>query len=381
MAYKRVTMQDIADACGLSRNTVSKIFNDRGAVPEATRALVFRKAQELGYLQAAGAALVHAAAPVPPDVPLPQGILNPPGGPASSNAPTPPDAAGKSIALLACHLPTEYHFCTVFVPAFAERLSAMGYTLMVYKITPEELKQRVLPGAMSPEQTAGILAIELFDREYMDMVCSLGIPTIFVDAYAGAWGALLKCDFLSMENIAATMTITDHVIAEGAKRLGFMGDITHCNSFLERWVGFNIAASRAGLEVDKGLCILDEDIQPYTDADWVYSRLKRLPALPDAFICGNDLLAIRLMTALKRMGISIPEDVMVAGFDGQPQAAVVEPALTTAYIPSAEIGRCAAELIYRRIEDGKRPFRRVYVNTVPIFRASTDRTGIKREAD
>ena len=72
---------------------------------------------------------------------------------------------------------------------------------------------------------------------------------------------------------------------------------------------------------------------------------------------------------------------MVAGFDGQPQAAVVEPALTTAYIPSAEIGRCAAELLYRRIEDGRRPFRSVYVNTVPIFRASTDRTGIKREAD
>ena len=49
MAVKRVTMQEIADACGLSRNTVSKIFNDRGAVPEATKKLVLQKAQELGY--------------------------------------------------------------------------------------------------------------------------------------------------------------------------------------------------------------------------------------------------------------------------------------------------------------------------------------------
>jgi transcriptional regulator with XRE-family HTH domain len=48
MARKRVTMQDIANACGLSRNTVSKIFNGRGAVPEVTRQLVLRKAQELG---------------------------------------------------------------------------------------------------------------------------------------------------------------------------------------------------------------------------------------------------------------------------------------------------------------------------------------------
>ena len=48
---KRVTMQNIADACGLSRNTVSKIFNGRGAVPEATRELVLAKALELGYHQ------------------------------------------------------------------------------------------------------------------------------------------------------------------------------------------------------------------------------------------------------------------------------------------------------------------------------------------
>lgn len=51
MAYKRLTMQDIADACKLSRNTVSKIFNDRGAVPEATRRMVLQKARELGYYQ------------------------------------------------------------------------------------------------------------------------------------------------------------------------------------------------------------------------------------------------------------------------------------------------------------------------------------------
>ena len=351
MAYRKVTMQDVADACGLSRNTVSKIFNDRGSVPEATRSMVYQKALELGYIQ---------ALPVSPEK---------------------AETSRKSIALLACHLPTEYHFCTVFVPAFAERLSALGYTLMVYKITPEERKARALPAGISLDQTAGILAIELFDREYMDMVCDLGLPTTFVDAYAGASGALLKCDYLSMENIAATMTITDHVIAEGAKRLGFVGDITHCNSFRERWVGFNIAASLAGLEVDRGQCILDEDIQPYTDADWVYSRLKRLSSLPDAFICGNDLLAIRLMTALKRMGISVPGDVMVTGFDGQPQAAVVEPALTTAYIPSAEIGRCAADMLYHRIRDGGGSFRSIYISTVPIFRASTDRTGFKREAD
>ena len=51
MAIKRITMQELADACGLSRNTVSKVFNERGTVPDATKQLVLRKAEELGYLQ------------------------------------------------------------------------------------------------------------------------------------------------------------------------------------------------------------------------------------------------------------------------------------------------------------------------------------------
>ena len=51
MAIKRITMQELADACGLSRNTVSKVFNERGTVPEATKQLVLRKAEELGYMQ------------------------------------------------------------------------------------------------------------------------------------------------------------------------------------------------------------------------------------------------------------------------------------------------------------------------------------------
>ena len=51
MAAKRVTMQDIADACGFSRNTISKAFNARGGIPEATRRMILAKADELGYRQ------------------------------------------------------------------------------------------------------------------------------------------------------------------------------------------------------------------------------------------------------------------------------------------------------------------------------------------
>jgi transcriptional regulator, LacI family len=84
MASKRVTMQDIADACGLSRNTVSKVFNGRGTVPPATRALILQKAGEVGY------------------------------GLPAEEKPAASQQVGGSIALLTNHMPVDYHFGTFF---------------------------------------------------------------------------------------------------------------------------------------------------------------------------------------------------------------------------------------------------------------------------
>ncbi len=343
MAIKKITMQDIADACGLSRNTVSKVFNGRGAVPEATRQLVLKKAQEIGYRQ------------------LP------------TEAPAPMDMAQRSIALLTSNMPTEYHFGTFFVPAFTERLSRFGYTLAMYEISPEELRRKALPSHMVPEQTAGILCIELFDRDYMDMVCALGIPTIFIDAYAGASLSVPSCDMILMENIASTVALTRHLIEKGARRLSFVGDIHHCNSFRERWVGFNAAMLEAGLAVDRTQCILADDAEITQDANWPLSRLNQIPHLPEAFVCANDFHAIRLINALKQKGLSVPEDVMVTGFDGVPQSLVIDPPLTTAQIPSVEIGRTAADILLNRLDNPARPFLSVYMKTTPVYRQSTAR--------
>lgn len=345
MAHKRVTMQDIADACGLSRNTVSKIFNGRGAVPEATQHTVLQKAQELGYYQVPepAAAGVRSA------------------------------AGSKNIALLTSHMPSDYHFGTFFIPAFTERLSRAGYTLMMYEVSPEELLAGRLPPHMPAEQTAGLLSIELFDRSYLDMLCTLGLPVILVDAYANANITSMNCDLISMENVASTIEVTAHVIAEGARRLGFVGDKGHCNSFHERWMGFSFALGEADIPLDQALCILSNDMEPYSDVDWLLAQIHKMPAIPDAFICANDFLALHMIAALKRLGLAIPNDIMVTGFDGVPQSAVVEPSLTTVQIPNADIGRMAADILLERIKNPDRPFSSTYVKTTPIWRNSTSR--------
>ncbi len=342
MAVKRITMQDIADACGLSRNTVSKIFNGRGAVPEATRRMVLEKAQELGYRQ--------LAEEVPPARPEPR---------------------SQNIALFTSHMPTDYHFGTFFLPAFAGQLGRAGYTLMMYQLSAEEVRQNRLPINFALEQTAGILGIELFSRSYAEMLCDLGLPTIFVDAYSGASTSLQRCDLISMENLASTLAVTQRVIAAGATRIGFVGDFNHCNSFMERWVGFSTALKRADLPLNRRLCILDPDGPQYASLSWLAGCFREMPELPDALICANDFLAIHVMMALKQLGVSVPDQVMVAGFDGTPQSAVLEPSLTTVEIPSADIGRIAANTLLDRIENPGSPYHTIYVKTTPIWRNST----------
>lgn len=340
MALKRVTMQQIADACGLSRNTVSKVFNGRGSVPEATKNLVFSKARELGYYQYVSAEAAE------------------------------PDHTG-TIALLTQHKLLSHNFGAYFVTSFTDQISRAGYSIQVYEVPPSELEEKRLPPLLDVEKTAGFLGIELFDRAYIEMICTLGVPTVFVDGYPRASKALMQCDFVSMENITSEMILVGRMVDNGAKRLGFVGDIQHCNSFYERWLGFSAVLAQADIPIDRSLCILEKDSILYGDVDWVAEQLRSLPEIPDAFACANDYLAIHLIGALKKLGLSVPKDVMVTGFDGSPEAKLITPTLTTAKIPSTDIGKLAATLLIRRIQMPDFPYHWTNVKTTPIWGEST----------
>ena len=343
MALRRITIQDVADACGLSRNTVSKVINGRGAVQEPTRQLVLKKALELGYFQLAIEDAIQ------------------------------PEIRKQNVALLTRHMPVDNHFGTLVIPAFAAQLSRAGYTLMMYELSEEELRQRSLPPYIGLEQTAAILGIELFDRDYIKRICDLGLPVLLVDGYCGAVTSLMDCDMISMENLASIMALVSHVIERGARRIGFIGDPDHCNSFHERWIGFYTALANAGIPLDRELCILGADASPYSDPDWLAEKIRKMPEQPDALICVNDYIALHVMTALKQIGLAIPGQIMVAGFDGTAQSAVVEPSLTTVQIPGTEIGRIAADVLLNRIASPDRSPISVYVKTTPIWRETTDR--------
>lgn len=346
MAIKRITMQDIADSCGLSRNTVSKIFNGRGTVPEATKELVYRTAQELGYSQI----------PTMTTTPITKVVA---------------PALSKVIAVLSHSNHINHHFGSFFIKAFSDQICRSGHVVKLYEISTEELEQKILPPYISPENTAGILCIELFDKDFLKLVCDLNLPTLIVDGSFYFNRSLLSCDYISMENIGSSINLTQHLISMGARKIGFVGDIFHCNSFHERWEGFSFAMNQAELKVDKSICILDDNAAPYSDYDWLSDKLNHMPFIPDAFVCANDFHAIHMINVLKRHGLNIPDDVMIVGFDNSPESRIIDPNITTANIPSSDIGIQAAEILLARISNPERSYISCYVKTTPIFRGST----------
>lgn len=334
----KITMQDIADALGLSRNTVSKAFNAHESVPEKTRTLIFEKAKALGY----------------PGVPAARG------GHAAAN-----------LALLTHNMPNQSHYGAGFLSAFTRRIAEEGYTLTFHIVSDANIAACALPPNLAAENVDGILAIELFDRKYCDFLCALGKPVLFSDIYARADYASLGADVILMESRASVCTLTTGLIGRGAKAIGFVGDKSHCNSFYERWCGYRLALNRAKLPIEKGLCILEQDSDLYGSSTWIAEQLRKMPRRPDAFVCANDYIAITLMKALRKLDLDVPRDIMVAGFDDSPEAKVVEPHLTTVRIPSEGMGLIGAQTLLERMKAPDLPYRSTCVQCCLKWRDTT----------
>ena len=163
---KKVTIQDIADALGISRNTVSKAINNSEGLADATREKILQKAIEMGYKQFSYAGSLAAIS----------------GAPAASESERPqaPGYQGE-IALLTGSFLTHSHFASLMLDKFQREISQLGYTMNTHRVTGTELANKTLPITMNMEQVKAIMCIEMFDWDYDEMLCGLDIPVLFVD--------------------------------------------------------------------------------------------------------------------------------------------------------------------------------------------------------
>lgn len=342
----KVTIQDIAKELNLSRNTVSKAINNTGILADSTKQLILKKAAEMGY----------------------KTFLQ--------EEPQDERKAKGGFVLFTGASLSASHFSTKMLDEIQQEAALLGYGFTIYRIMPQELKECRLPANFDASRTAGIFCVEMFDIPYSNIICSLGIPTVFIDTSVTFGNSRPDTDVLLMENRKGIYAFVKEMQKLGRNDIGFIGEAMHCMSFYERYDAFMGAMRLFGLEVHSEWC-LDSNSkglaypthQDYLD--YLEMKFKSCTKLPSVFICANDFVAMDVLCVFKKLGIRVPEDIYLCGFDDSPEAGIITPSLTTIQIHARDMGKQAVSLMFSRISNPSLKFRTVYVQTDLIYRAST----------
>lgn len=340
---KRVTIEDIATELGLSRNTVSKAFNNQHNLSPETRQRIINKAKELNYK---GFALLE------------------------DNMSQPAINKGN-IVLLAKGEISIWNFFSSIIKGLEEKISSQGYNLIIAIVKPNEMENKLLPQSINKNNIDGIICVEIFNKEYTNVILDAGIPTVFIDLNPDIGFENRKFNLILMENEYSTYILTKHLVKNGHSEIGFVGDINHCKSFYERWAGFKKALSDSGLIENSDFSITLEDNNPYCEYEWMKEQLLKLKKLPTAFVCANDSIAITVIRVIKGLGLNVPNNIEVVGFDDIPESEIIDPPLTTVRTFKYDLGVRAAESLLLRIEKPDRHSEIIHLGTEIIYRSST----------
>ena len=342
---KKVTIQDIADALGISRNTVSKAINNSDGLADATREKILQKAVEMGYKQFSYVSTLAR-------IPVPASFQN-------------DSELQGEIAMLTTAFLTNSHFASTMLDKFQVEISQLGFTLNTHRVTPNDLKNLTLPITFHSEQVRAIICIEMFDRAYDEMICELGIPVLFVDGPAKHDGWSPPADQLYMDNTTGITKFVNDMLAAGQRRISFVGDYKHCQSFYERYSAFRLAMLMAGVPVDERYCLFSNHPEDFIET------VAQLEELPDVFICANDFIAWDLIRALFAIGKSVPEDVRVLGFDDAPESRISLPPMSTVHIHTQIMAFTAMHLLVSRMKESSLDIRIVHTDAELVYREST----------
>lgn len=345
---KRVTIQDIADALELSRNTVSKAINNSEGIADDTREKVLQKAIELGYKQFS---YVNNLAGV---------------SAASAGLILEANHYQGEIALLTTRYLNHSHFASIMLDRFQQEISQLGFTMSTHRVTPDNLINKVLPITLNTENVKGILCIEMFDRDYDEMLCGLDIPILFIDGPAIIDGHSLPADQIYMDNRIALTQFLHDMHEQGITKIGFIGDYEHCESFYERYLTTCVTQMLAGNPMDTKYIIKSNFYEE------ILKQLSTMDELPELFICANDFLALDAIESLRALGKQIPDDVLICGFDDSSESRHSQPPLTTIHIHTQVIAYTAISLLLSRMTEPSIDYRTVYTESYLITRDSTD---------
>jgi len=342
-------MTDVAQAAGVSQSTVSMVLNrvSGARLAAETRTRVLDTAVQLGYqLPRRG----------------PQGL---PGPQDASEAMHPP-----IIGYLVDEISTSPH-PVVSIDGARDAAWQQGCLLHI-AVTRNNAEQEAaaIAALQSLPGLVGTIYSTIFTREVQ-------LPLTLKNSLPAQPVVLLNCHdpahaapAVVPAEVAGGHAATEHLIAHGHRRIAFINGEPWMEAAKDRLKGYRRALATADLALDPALL---------RDGDWMsgsgFQHTLHLMALadpPTAIFCANDLMAVGALEALKQLGLRVPEDVSVMGYDDQEIARHTHPPLSTVVLPNYEMGQAAVELLLQGRAPGSAGARRALtkVDGPLVLRAS-----------
>lgn len=209
---------------------------------------------------------------------------------------------------------------------------------------------------------------EKVNRDILKLFKMAGIPVVLLDSDFVSPPSRSEYDLVGVDNTGIGYMLAKHVIAAGAKRIMYFSNPLPAPTSLKRGTGVGIAVTEAGLPW-KRESVYFADPTDTRAAARVFAGRNR----PDAIIAVNDYIAAILLKTLKAIGKRVPEDVLLAGINGDLVAEEANPQLTTVVQPCREIGTAAAALMFERLANPELLPREVFLSANLIVRESTSR--------
>ena len=313
-----VTIKDIARALNLSTSTVSRALRDSYEISPETKRLVMEYAERLNYR------------PNPIALSL-------------------KGSSSKALAVIVPQIAN--NFFSQAINGIEAIAYNRGYHVIIFQ-THESYEREManIQQAVSRRVDGLLLSLssETSDVSHLKALHAQGISLVLFDRVS----AELDVTQVVADNFGGAYAATSHLLQTGRRRIAHLTIPPYLSITQERLAGYRAALEQYGVPFDENL-VRYGTFGP-DEADELVEQLLAQEPRPDAFFTASDRLALGCLTALRKRGIRIPEDIALIGFTNLPAAEMLNPPLSTVTQPAQEIGQLAAERLIELIEHKKK---------------------------
>ncbi|CAN5466811.1 DNA-binding transcriptional regulator CytR [soil metagenome] len=333
---KSVSLRDVAKMAKVSVATVSMVLNENPRISRATHLRVQRLMDRMGY--------------------QPNRLAQ--------------SLSGRYTQVLAVLLPALRHaFADAYfgelISGICDRAGKLGYKIMIEQAKPEFIREQKHVEIFERRYIDGILCLGTNDRNhYLEVFKDGRYPAMIVDNYFSQW----KLDHAACDYRSGAEQVMNYLMQLGHRKIALLAAAPEISTardvreiYLQRLAGANAALDETWSEDGK-----------FTEDGGAEATKRILRAHPDvtAIFATNDKMAVGALHLLSRLGIDVPRDISVVGFDDLQHAAFVVPSLTTVHLPLYQVGSVACERLIEKIR-GKNEAVGEVLSTHLVVRDST----------